>query len=202
MKFNDLMLVGMFQYVYFPVLVGLVLYFSKLYIQRRSLKYSLIMEINMMLTFSEEIRGYLKSDDHYWLKVGNIIKRSPTDTGPTILLFVSLLPSFYLLSKTDLEKVLRFYRHHQLCANLTRSLYDGIREFSKRNEPITDDDVRLFKLKKDRIVNAYESLLQVTDGQIHRIKDLPSSYSIIPTEAIAGKANELLVKNTATYKRK
>ena len=123
--------------------------------------------------------------------MGDVLKRAPTDTGPTARIFTAVISDIYLLPKSDLLKVLRFYQHYQLCENLNRSLYDHIREYVRTSKPLTDRDVAILKIRKTRVCSGYSSLLQGKSSPINNIGELPSTYFMPSTASTAEQINRI-----------
>ncbi len=177
--------------IWVGLIVGLLLYVLKTRSEAQALACALIADINQIRNYSDEIFEYLRSDIHYWLKAGATITRAPTHTGPEMRLVMAVLPNLHLLSKRDVSKVLGFYLHHQLCENLTKSLYRHIRSYTESDAPLTDADVRILALRRDRLLSGYESLLSGADLNIVKLRQLPDSYSITSTQSIARQLNHL-----------
>jgi hypothetical protein len=169
----------------FPLWVGLILgcigYIGTLMRQRSGIRTALLADINVILPMAREIREYLEIDGHTWLRPGDKLAGAPVATNPSIMLFTALLPELYLLPKNEIRQVLAFYRHYELCEALTRSLYARIARLAEAGQPLTETTVRRLRVRRDRVCAGYRSLLEMKDGPLTKISDLPLMYAIPST---------------------
>jgi hypothetical protein len=178
--------------IWVGLIVGISLYVVRSRAERQALTCALIMEINQIREYSNEIRDFLSSNEHYWLKVGGTISEAPTNTGPTTRLVTVALPKIHLLAKKDVRKVLRFYLHYQLCENLVSSLYEHIRHHVQSGDALTTIHVRILQVRRDRVCGGYESLFSGTELTISKLCQLADNYAIESTTATAERINQLL----------
>ncbi|MET0988533.1 MAG: hypothetical protein ABW034_24305 [Steroidobacteraceae bacterium] len=171
----------------FPLWVGLLLgligYLANLWYQRRSIRLALLVDIGIILPFAGEIKEYLAHADHDWLVPGAMLSSAPAATSPTTMLFTALIPQLYLLPKSEISRVLRFYRHWELCEGLTKSLYERIAKHAASGQALTLENVQRLIVRRNRICTGLNSLLEVAGKPIASLGDLPDSYVIPSTKA-------------------
>lgn len=187
------------QYILFPVLVGIVggfvMHWLKIRMQRTALEQLLVSEINLILRQAKDYHAYFSGDEHDWLKEGRTLDESPVFIPARIHVFKSVLPQIYLLSPKQIQKVLSFYNHHENCETLIEILFMRIQQMEKSGKALTEQKAALTKTRKDRIVNGLNSLLQITNLQIHKISNLPDSYQFQSAEETKAKMQKLFEEN-------
>jgi hypothetical protein len=185
------------QYFYFPLFVavagGLVTYLAQLWLQRETIRDALLSEINLILAHAKETLDYLGQTDHYWLTSNQVLKRAPTDAKLTTNTFVALLPQAHLLGRARVVKILHFYAHYERCENLKLSLFKHIRDHVDSKVALTEPDVRLLNIRRQRLCEGYQSLIGSRERVIQSLSDLPVEYSIPSTKEIAEQINLAMV---------
>jgi hypothetical protein len=172
------------------VIGALLVFLLKIWFERTSIQSALLADVNLTLQRARETMESLDGDDHYWLKVGTVLSRSPLDVELKSSIFIAVLPKIYLLGPASVARILTFYSHYQLCDGLKKSLFHHIEVHAKSQKPLTETDVNLLQLRKARVYSGFASLLR-HPGQIRiaTLRDLQLEYEIPSTKDVAEKVN-------------
>lgn len=171
------------------LLSGMVLYLIRLGIERSSIQTALLIDMNLIIKRAHETKEYLDRNDHYWLISDTTLSHSPSDVQIKNRIFDSLLSKMYLLGKGDLNKVLTFYSHYQQCEALKKSLFKRIAGHVKSANPVSEKEVHLLNLRRNRISNALASLIGGNKDGIKKLRLLPTTYTIASTSDISREVN-------------
>ena len=151
--------------------------------KRRTVSAMLETEINHLLRTARENLDFLDRPDHYWLKLGHVLKSAPKPFSPQYRVFDAVIGDLYILGRDRASNVLAFYEYHAFCENLRESLYARVQEFKDTGQALTEDDVQVLRRRLERLCSAYRTL----DGQYPetvQVRALRSSYQMPNAQAI------------------
>jgi len=172
-----------------PLLValigGLVTYWAKLSRERDALRTGLLSEINFLLRQTEEFKDYLSLEGHPWHQVGETLRESPVFVATPRKIFAAMLPSLWLLSRNELDKVLQFYNHLEDCEKLLEILFGRIKKLEDAGKPLDSDQVSHMKKRTHRIIRGFESVLHDCNLPVKKLSDLPGNYKLPSAEETA-----------------
>lgn len=173
------------------VLAGLALYLVQFKRQQYTIRAALRTEINALLREIDDYKKYLSLGGHAWLKVGSKLSESPLLARSQYIVFRSLLPTIHLLSKSEIERTLAFYSHHEHCESLIEILFGRIKQQEKSGLELSHKDVEKTKFRIDRIRVALDSGGKVTNGCIEGLGELPLQYEVYSAGETAEKMKHL-----------
>ena len=188
--------------LFFPLMVAVVgavfTFVVKAMLQRRAIRATLQSEMRAMVKEMRANRNYLAGDQHYWLTPGRILTQAPIAVPPSERLFVALLSQLHLLRKRHLTRIVAFYSHANLSEHLREALFQRVREHVEAKVALTEMDVDVLRLRRNRLLTAYDALLEVDPSVIN---SLPQSYPLPSDDALAATLNRPVAVPTSEGNR-
>ena len=179
------------------LITALLMFLLNLWFERSAVRATILTDMKNLLRRARETLEYLDSDSHYWLEVGRTLTRAPTDIPIQINSYQSLLPKLYLLGPGVLARILAFYSHYQYCDGLKGALFNHIKNHVESERPMSEADVQLLNLRRNRICMGMKSLLNAEDFVLRsRPGRLPDAYSIPSTKEVAALVNSTLATDS------